>query len=78
MAGSAERELRELANRQGGYFTARQAVGLGFVRNHYSYQVSKGDGGVCNRADGRLVSQSSNPAIGLNFRGTVLVELREQ
>jgi predicted transcriptional regulator of viral defense system len=42
MAGSAERELRELANNQGGYFTARQAVGLGFVRNHHSYHVSTG------------------------------------
>jgi predicted transcriptional regulator of viral defense system len=42
MARNAELELRELANKQGGYFTARQAEGLGFVRNHHSYHVSTG------------------------------------
>ena len=42
MVTSAELELRELANKQGGYFTARQAVELGFVRNHHSYHVSTG------------------------------------
>ena len=42
MVMSRELELRELANRQGGYFTARQAEGLGFVRNHHSYNVSSG------------------------------------
>lgn len=42
MTRSTELELRELANQQGGYFTARQAVGLGFVRNHHSYHVSTG------------------------------------
>jgi hypothetical protein len=40
---SAELELRGLANTQGGYFTARQAEGLGFVRNHHSYHVSAGN-----------------------------------
>ena len=35
--------LRELANAQGGYFTARQAERLGFVRNHHSYHVSTGN-----------------------------------
>ena len=40
---SSELELRELANMQGGYFTARQAEGLGFVRNHHSYHVSTGN-----------------------------------
>jgi hypothetical protein len=39
----AELELRELANVQGGYFTARQAEGLGFIRNHHSYHVSAGN-----------------------------------
>lgn len=42
MARSTELELRELANKQGGYFTARQAAELGFVRNHHSYHVSTG------------------------------------
>lgn len=42
MTRSADIELRELANTQGGYFTARQAEGLGFVRNHHSYNVSTG------------------------------------
>jgi predicted transcriptional regulator of viral defense system len=40
---SAELKLRELANTQGGYFTARQAEGFGFVRNHHSYHVSTGN-----------------------------------
>ena len=43
MTRSAELGLRELANNQGGYFTARQAEGLGFVRNHHSYHVSAGN-----------------------------------
>lgn len=43
MTKSAELDLRELANRQGGYFTARQAERLGFVRNHHSYHVSTGN-----------------------------------
>ena len=43
MVRSAEIDLRELANTQGGYFTARQAEGLGFVRNHHSYHVSTGN-----------------------------------
>lgn len=43
MTRSAEIELRELANTQGGYFTARQAERLGFVRNHHSYHVSTGN-----------------------------------
>jgi len=39
---SSDLALRELANRQGGYFTARQAEEIGFVRNHHSYHVSTG------------------------------------
>lgn len=39
---NAELALRELSNNQGGYFTARQAEKLGFVRNHHAYHVSTG------------------------------------
>jgi predicted transcriptional regulator of viral defense system len=39
---NTELALRELANNQGGYFTARQAETLGFVRNHHAYHVSTG------------------------------------
>jgi len=43
MVRNRELDLRELANGQGSYFTARQAEGLGFVRNHHSYHVATGN-----------------------------------
>lgn len=42
MTNSSDSKLRELANKQGGYFTARQAEENGFIRNHHSYHVSTG------------------------------------
>jgi len=64
MVKNTELDLRELANTQGGYFTARQAEGLGFVRNHHSYHVSTGK--WTREAHGifRLAGvPSANPAI---------------
>ena len=56
MVRSSELELRELANKQGGYFTARQAVELGFVRNHSERSVRTIQGTVANPLAERRVS----------------------